>query len=347
MISPRTIIAALAMVVALLLAFVLREVLIAVFVAAVLAVAIDPLVGFLVRRGVPRVAAIAIPFFGLLGLVTLVVATFVPLVLDQARQLGQAPPGIYGRITAFVSGAGNPQLAAIGQKALGALPQGAAQAAQGLFGRAVGFVEGAASVFGVLILTFYMAMDQKGMRTATVALVPWRERPRAERLDDRVKGRLGRWLRGQLLLGAVMGGLSYAALLLLHVQFALILALLAGLAELIPVVGPFIGAVPAVLVAASQQPILGLWVAIVYIVMQELEAHLLVPRIMSEATGLNPVVVIVAILAAAKLAGFVGVLLAVPAAILVKELLDEWLSARAACEKAEQGSAFSRTSGFG
>ena len=153
-----------------------------------------------------------------------------------------------------------------------------------------------------------------------------------ERLFDRVKQRLGLWLRGQLLLGAVVAVLSYVGLLLLHVKFALVLALLAGVTELIPVIGPFIGAVPAVLVAASDHALLGLWVALLYVGIQQLENHLLVPRIMAEATGLNPIAVIVAILAAAKLAGIVGVLLAVPAAIIVKVLVDEWLEVRAARE---------------
>lgn len=128
----------------------------------------------------------------------------------------------------------------------------------------------------------------------------------------------------------MVGLLSYAGLLLLHVKFALVLALLAGVTELIPVIGPFIGAVPAILVAASDHAMLGLWVALLYVVIQQLENHLLVPRIMAEGTGLNPIAVIIAILVAAKLAGIVGVLLAVPAAIIVKVVVDEWLEQRSA-----------------
>ncbi len=327
-VSTRSLLTALALVVAATLAFVLREVLITIFVAAVLSAALDPWIGFLERRGLPRLAALAGLFFGILAILVLIVVTFVPVVAEQVRQLAANLPDIYRRSVEFLRSTGSPQVAGMLENALHSLTQGLGEAAKGAFGRALGFARGVASVFGVLILTFYMAMDQRGLRRVIVELAPGPRRARVERLFDRVKQRLGLWLRGQVLLGVVIGALSYLGLVLLHVKFALVLALLAGVTELIPVIGPLIGAVPAILVAASDHALLGLWVAVLYVVIQQLENHLLVPRIMAEATGLNPVAIIVAILAAAKLAGIVGVLLAVPAAIIVKALLDDWVEER-------------------
>ncbi len=333
-VPARTLLTALALVAGALLAFALRDVLVTVFVAAVLSAALDPWIGFLERRGLPRPAALALLFFGILGLVVLFAFTFVPLAADQVRQLAANLPDIYRRSVEVLRSSGSPQAAAMVENALHALSQGLGEAAKSAFGKALGFVRGVASLFGVLILTFYMTMDQPGLRAAIVELAPRARRARAERLFDSAKRRLGLWLRGQVLLGVVIGALSYLGLVILHVKFALVLALLAGVTELIPVIGPFIGAVPAILVAASDHPLLGLWVAVLYVVIQQLENHLLVPRIMAEATGLNPIVVIVAILAAGTLAGIVGVLLAVPAAIIVKVLLDDWRAEREARELA-------------
>ena len=345
-ISTRTLLTALALVLAVMLAFVLREVLVTIFVAAVLSAALDPWIGVLERRGLPRLAALAILFFGILGIVVLIVVTFVPVVAEQVRQLAASLPAIYQKSVEFLRGTGSGQAATMVENALHSLSQGLGEAARSLFGRALSLVQGVASVFGVLILTFYLAMDQKGLRSVVVELAPLRERTRVERLFDRVKQGLGLWLRGQVFLGIVVGVLSYVGLLLLHVKFALVLALLAGVTELIPVIGPFIGAVPAILVTASDHAILGLWVALLYVVIQQLENHLLVPRIMAEGTGLNPIAVIIAILVAAKLAGIVGVLLAVPAAIIVKVVVDEWLEQRSARQGAGEQEAPTRVRRF-
>jgi predicted PurR-regulated permease PerM len=254
--------------------------------------------------------------------------TFVPLLVDQAQQLATHLPEIYERNLEALRRAGNAPIATAVENTVRTMSQSAGAGARTFFGGALTVVRGVLSLFGVIVLTAYMTMSQKEMKAGVMDVAAPRYRPRISRLLREIKSRLGQWLRGQLLLGAVIGLCSYVGLLLLHVRFSLVLAVLAGVTELIPIVGPIIGAVPAVIVAASDQPIMGLWVALMYIGIQQLENHLLVPRIMSQATGLSPVTVLVGLLVGARLAGLLGVFIAVPACIIVQVLVEDWSAGR-------------------
>jgi predicted PurR-regulated permease PerM len=133
-------------------------------------------------------------------------------------------------------------------------------------------------------------------------------------LIARMQEKIGRWLRGQLLLSLIIFLMTYAGLTILGVRYALVLALFAGVTELIPYIGPFIGLVPALFIALTQSPIVALGVLVLYIIIQQLENYVIVPKVMQRAVGLNPIVIIVAMLVGAKMAGILGIILAVPVA---------------------------------
>lgn len=327
-ISLQTMVTGLLLVIAALLAFLLRDVIVTVFVATVLSAAIDPSITSLERRGLPRPIGLAILMFTLIGGVAFLAVTFFPLIVDQTQQFLAHLPEIYRRNLDQLRVNGYGHIARAIESGVVTLSQSADGAVRGFFGGALTAVRGMMSLFGVIVLTLYMVMGQKELKAGALELAAPRLRPRVSRLLREIKSRLGQWLRGQLLLGAVIGAVSYAGLSLLGVKFALVLAIVAGVTELIPVVGPILGAVPAILVAMSDRPILGLWVAVMYVAIQQLENHLLVPRIMSRATGLSPIAVIVAILIGAGLAGLLGVFIAVPAGIIVQVLLEDWQAGR-------------------
>jgi len=135
---------------------------------------------------------------------------------------------------------------------------------------------------------------------------------------------MGRWFQGQLLLGVIVGVLVYLGLWILNVRFALLLAIIAGVLELVPYIGPVLAAIPGVILALFQGPfLLAVWVLLLYIVVQQLENYLIVPLVMKKAVGLNPVVVIIALLIGGKLAGVIGILLAVPAAAVLAEFFRD------------------------
>ncbi|MEK7537583.1 MAG: AI-2E family transporter [Patescibacteria group bacterium] len=302
-----------------------RDVLIIVFVALVLAAAIDPWITALQRRGIPRGVGIAIIFISLIAFISLVLIALVPLLADQLTQFIQAFPQLYARGFSLIQGVKDQAILEGLQKGVESLNSAVGQLTKGFFSGVVGFFGGVFTFISIFVLTFYLTMEEQGMKRLAIDIAPARYRPYLTKLFRRIEERLGHWLRGQLLLGVIIAGATYLGLTLLGVKYALVLALIAGITELLPAIGPFIGAIPAVIVALSQQPILALWVGLLYLGIQQLENHLIVPRVMSKATGLNPAIIIIAILVGAKLAGMIGVILAVPTVIIITTFLEDFL----------------------
>ncbi|MEK7637328.1 MAG: AI-2E family transporter [Patescibacteria group bacterium] len=302
-----------------------RDVLIIVFVALVLAAAIDPWITALQRRGVPRGVGIAIIFISLIAFISLVLIALVPLLADQLSQFIQAFPQLYARGFSLIQGVKDQAILEGLQKGVESLNSAVGQLTKGFFSGVVGFFGGVFTFISIFVLTFYLTMEEQGMKRLAIDIAPATYRPYLTKLFRRIEERLGHWLRGQLLLGVIIAGATYLGLTLLGVKYALVLALIAGITELLPAIGPFIGAIPAVIVALSQQPILALWVGLLYLGIQQLENHLIVPRVMSKATGLNPAIIIIAILVGAKLAGMIGVILAVPTVIIITTFLEDFL----------------------
>lgn len=164
------------------------------------------------------------------------------------------------------------------------------------------------------------------MKRIMRSVVPTKYQPYFTHLANRMQMKIGKWLRGQLFLSLIIFLLSWLGLSVLGVKYALVLAVFAGVTELIPYFGPFIGGVPAVLIAFTQSPTLAILVIVLYVVIQLIENHVLVPKVMQKAVGLNPVVTIIVILIGAKLAGILGIILAVPVTtalgVAAKDLIE-------------------------
>ena len=187
----------------------------------------------------------------------------------------------------------------------------------GFFGGIFGFVT-------ILILSFYMLVDSQQTVRTFVRLFPRTERPRVEDACLRVTAKVSAWLGGQLLLAGIIGGSAALALWLFGVPYFYVLALIAGVGEMVPVVGPLLAAIPAVAVALTVSPALGLGVAVFFFLQQQFENHVLVPKIMSRQVGVSPVIVISALLIGGSLLGIVGAILAVPSAAILQVLFEEW-----------------------
>lgn len=322
-ISTSSILKTLLILVGLVFLYIVRDVLVIVFMSLVLAAAINPTITKLQQRGVPRWVGIACIYVGIIAIVILLVILVVPLVTNELGQLIGAFPSLYSKAFTAVQGT---DVSGTIQKALGSLNDALSRLTSGVFSGVASFFGGLFAVIGTLVLTFYLTIQDRGIKSLVVDLAPSGQRPYLTRLFNRIEERLGQWLRGQLTLGLIIAALIYLALFLLGVKYALVLALLAGVTELVPIIGPYLGGIPAVIVAFSQSPWLALWTIIAYIVVQQLENHLVVPRVMGRVTGLNPVIVIVAVLVGAKLDGITGIIFAVPSVIIVTSFLEDFAS---------------------
>jgi predicted PurR-regulated permease PerM len=178
-------------------------------------------------------------------------------------------------------------------------------------------------VITVLVFTFYMLLGGGDIKRGIITLFPAPERARVSSVLDRIGAKFGGWLRAQLLLSFSVALPVALSLSLLGIPYPLLLGIVAGIGELIPMVGPTLGAAVAILVALSQQPWQLVGVVIFYTIVLNVEPHFLVPRIMAQVVGLSPILTLVALLTGIKLLGILGGLLAVPVAAALQVIVAE------------------------
>jgi predicted PurR-regulated permease PerM len=203
-------------------------------------------------------------------------------------------------------------------------------ATQGVFSFVAGVFGGLVSFLLVLVMTFYLVVDEGAVKR-TVTVAPKAQQAYLAGLLSRLQKKVGVWLRAQLILMGIIGILTYLVLTVIGaftgLQYALVLALIAGLLEFIPYLGPLIAAVPGVFLAYAVSPTTAAIVAIAYYGIQLLENNVIVPKVMQRALGLSPIVSIVVFLVGAKLAGIAGAFLAIPIAtaamVVAQDLLGE------------------------
>lgn len=301
------------------------DIIVLLFVSLLFAASLSPAINWLEKKKIPRSAGILLIYAVVLLFLSLVAVLIIPPITEQIRDLAGAFPAYYDR---FLQSFGDlrmrsnvgevlqQNLTSVGQK-LSSYTNGVFSLVSGLFGGIVTFIT-------VLVLTFYFAVKKDGLKHFVKSLTPIKYQSYAVNVFLRIQDKLGLWLRGQLLLSGIIFLVTLIGLLILNVRYALVLALIAGITEAIPFVGPFIGAVPAVFLAFLESPLKGAFVVILYIVIQQLENNIIVPKVMQKTVGLNPIVVMVAILLGAKLAGVLGALLAIPMATAIMVAARDW-----------------------
>lgn len=319
-----TILKILAVGLVLLLLYAIRDILLLLLVSMVLAAAFDPWVDWFKKKGWPRWAGIAVIYLLLFGMFALVVSLVIPPVLKQASELYANFPTIVNKLTQLLNSLESFQISgwqeSLQKSFLNIEPN---KTVAGLFGAVGNFFGGLFGVFAILVMTFYMVIKEDNIAKLVKLVSPEKYQKFLTDLLNHISQKMGLWLRGQLLLGLIVGLLVYVGLKIIGVKYALVLALLSAITELIPFIGPFIGAVPGVLIAFTQAPVLGLLAIGIYIGVQLLENYFITPRVMSRAVGLTPLLVIIALLIGAKLAGVLGALLAVPVALIISTILKE------------------------
>lgn len=194
----------------------------------------------------------------------------------------------------------------------------------GISNKVSGVFSGLGSFVAILVISVYVLSLKNGMKQTVSAFVPEKRRKLFIKMFGDITRKLSLWFRGQLVLSFSVGLATFIGLWIMHIPYALILAIIAAFTELIPMVGPVLGAIPAVIIALFISPVMALIVGVFYIFVQQLENHILVPQVMKKAVGLNPVIIISAMLIGAKLLGILGVILAVPVAASISVILKEW-----------------------
>jgi predicted PurR-regulated permease PerM len=307
-------------------AFLARRALLLVYVSGLLAVGFSPIIRLIERQSVlpigskrfPRWLAILILYIAIIGAVFLVGFLVFPPLVHQAQSLWGQLPGMFEKAQQFLITKGVLKEHLTLREAVERAPGNSGDAVGAVTGALVNVAGGVFGIVTVLILTFYILVDADTLRSLMLRMFPRARRAQAAEASREVTVKVSAWLGGQLLLGSIIGTTSAIGLWALGIPFFYVLALISGIGELIPVVGPVLAAIPAVAVAATISLKKVLFVLIFFVVQQQFENHVLVPKIMSRQVGVSAVTVIVALLIGGDLLGIVGAILAVPTAAILQ-----------------------------
>lgn len=310
----------------------LRNVLFLFFVAIVFGTAIRPAVGWLHRRGVSRALGVIIIYLLIAALLIAILAMVLPLIAEQTTQIAQNLPDYYTGVRRFLVNSDNRLLQSIGARIpfdLSLLFSRNAvdtekvltQVGQTLLYTNL-MLKGILSTLAIFLLAYYWTQESTLVIRGLFRLFPPQRKRRLREFFQLAESKLGGYIRGQGLLCIIIGVAAFLAYLLIGLPYALVLAIFAGLMEMVPIFGPALGAIPAFLVALSIHPGKAVWVVVATIIIQMLENVFLVPRIMKSSIGVNPIIVLLSLIAFGSVFGFAGAVLALPLAAIVQLLVS-------------------------
>ncbi|MBT4722570.1 AI-2E family transporter [Candidatus Falkowbacteria bacterium] len=317
--------------------YMIKEVLAILFISLILASAVDPWVDSMERIKFPRWLSILLIYLVFIFVIVTVVFLIIPPIVQQVGQLSNDFPQYFEKISSFF---GNIKNFSAEHGFGGELDDGinAIKANLGgmfsnIFGTVAGIFGGIFSFVIVLVITFYMTVEESAIKRTLTYILPDKLQPFTLQLINKVQRKIGDWLKGQLILSLIIGVMVYIGLMILGVNYALVLALLAAIGEFIPYLGPTLTAIPAIFLAFTQSPIKALFVLILFVIIQQIENNLLVPKVMQKAVGLNPILSITALLIGARVGGVIGMLLAIPVATAISVIVREIWNSKTTLQK--------------
>lgn len=323
-------------------AYTLHNLILVILTSVLLAAAISPVAKWLVKRRVPRVVAVLLVYVGvMLGLLLTFYFLLVPLLQETFSFLRSLPEymDVFEEWLPLADGGTGLENVPFFADFAGELsPSNIIEQLQSTFsGLSQGFVGSIFALFGgvlnfvlILVLSFYLSVQEEGVAKFLKMVTPAKNSEYVLDLWRRAEIKIGYWMQGQLILAVIVAVLVYLCLTLLGMPHALLLAVLAGVFELIPVFGPILAAIPAMALGVAEggnflEPglMMGVVVGGVYLIIQQFESQLIYPLVIRKVIGLSPIIVIVALIAGYQLAGFLGVILSVPVAAIFMEFLKD------------------------
>lgn len=294
--------------------FLIRDIIVQLLVASLLMFIFNPTVVKMSRYKIPRVLAVAIVYFFFIGLIIFALASVIPALIEQTTNFANSLPKYLEELSIpeFISEGIAKEITS----SLGSLPSQALKIGVSIFSNAL-------NVLAVLMFAFYLLLSRDKIYEKVNDLFEEEKAKRIAKILDEVELRMSSWARGQLILMLMVGLANYIGLTALGVPFALPLALLHGLLEIVPNIGPFLGAIPSVIVGFGISPVTGLAVTALAFLIQQVENYVLVPNVMKKSVGLSPLVTLLSLLIGFKVAGVAGIILSIPAVITLQVVAKE------------------------
>jgi predicted PurR-regulated permease PerM len=294
----------------------IKDILFQVFAALLIMVVLNPLVAKLSRFRIPRAISILVAYIIVLGLVGVVLAGVIPPLAEQTTNFVNGLPLYLENLG--VSNVASQQIVGQLLTRIGDLPAQVAKIT-------ISFLSNILGIFTVLIFAFYLLLARDKLDDQLASFFGNKRSKRVAKVIDALEEKLGAWARGQLTLMFLVGVSSYVGLRILAIPFALPLAILAGLLEIVPYIGPVIAAIPAVIIGFGISPVIGLATIALAFLIQQLENYVFVPKVMEKSTGVSPLIVLLALAIGFRIAGVIGGLISIPVVITVQVLSKEYL----------------------
>ncbi len=327
-ISTNTLLRITAIILILWLVFLIKEVLVILFISIIIVSALEPLVDNLQTKRIPRVISAIILYLLFFSFIFFCLYLIIPALIFELKQLGENIPDYFKNTNDFLFNlntlANDSNLGINIQTLINNVSDKLTELISQIFSNSFSFL---ANLFKGLImfaLAFYMIVKKDGIKGFLEFVLPAKHKVYAIDLTKRIQNKMGNWLIGQLSIAFIIFSLEFLILSILGVPYALLLALLGGFFEIIPYIGPFISFIPAVLIGLTVSPLTAILVGVSYLIIQQMEHHIFTPLIMKRAVGLDPVVVIVALITGASLLGVLGMLIAIPFATALSVFVKDF-----------------------
>lgn len=296
--------------------YLIRDLILELFVALILMTILEPMVAFLSKFKIPRALSILITYVLVIGMVVGVVALLIPAVVDQTTSFINALPIYLSNIG--VTQDLSSQFARSFLTSFGTVPGEIFQFTFSVFNNFL-------AIITVLVFAFYMLIARDRLEDSLGFFFGEEKKKELAIVLNKLEVRMGGWARGELILMFIVGLGIYIGLKIIGIPFALPLSILSGILEIVPFLGPIISAVPAILIGFGISPITGFLVAALYFLVQQLENHILVPKVMEKSVGVSPLIILIALAVGARLAGTVGAIISVPVVIATQILVKQYL----------------------
>lgn len=319
-ISQKTIIFTIGTLLSLWFLYQVRSIVILLFIAFILMTAVTPLVRMAAKIKIPTIVVMLFIYFGMIALVSTLVASLVPAVVAQTKELTLLLPSYLHALEDVFNTQLNQDVAG---GYLNSIPSNLLKIAAGAFNNIM-------SILALFFMSYYLVLERPHLHKYLLHFFDnHHAEEKAEALVLAVEKQVGGWVRGELILMLIIGIMTYIGLTLLGIPYALPLAILAGLLELVPNLGPTIAAIPAILMGLTVSPVIGLGALLLSIVIQQLENNWIVPKVMQSATGTAPLVTIIVLLVGFTLGGIAGAILSMPIFLTVKTVIKAFSPASA------------------
>lgn len=314
-ISHKTVIFTIILILSLWFVFLIKDIILQIFVALLIMAVLNPFVTKLSKYRIPRAISVIFVYLILILAISFSISAITPPLVEQTTSIVNDLPNFFLRIG--FSSVFSDQLIKQLVSQLGTLPSQVAKLTLSIFSNVI-------SVIAVLILAFYLLSEREKLDSQLFYFFGNRKRLEVAKFFNILEKRLGGWARGQFTLMLVVGLANYIGLRLLGIPFALPLAILAGLFEIVPYIGPVMAAIPAVVIGFGLSAIQGFSVAALAFLVQQLENYVFVPKIMQRSANVNPIVTLIALSIGFKIAGIVGLLISVPVFITLSLIVSEY-----------------------